>query len=1394
MKYLIFAVVSFAFLLTCQNPVDNNDDSFPGNTSDRPIIIFDNTHGISNVIVYSNPDRDAYSKVVEVPAGKLSAEFEWSAGHSIPFFFTYIITLKGVNTFTFNYIPSDGLDQSYTRIEAGKTTTISIPRLDETVTSPNKLLSNRSYVLIQNNSSFSIQLNQGSSVLQPVNISGTVVNPGEIAQYNINAGAFFNYQLRAGLEYFPLSDYLNNFEAGMLYSFVYDGDFTLDTVIEIKLENVAWVSHNSVFPNPPDTPIVTAYDSLLTVNWTAVAGAQSYEVYLGTGQIRPVNPVRIVSGTTVVLDGLVNKTTYFVWIKAVNNAGSSDFSLPANGIPWSIDDVPATPLRPVIIPGINQLTVNWETSGGASSYEVFFNTSPGRPPAPAFTTDKTSVIVTNLENNINYYFWIRAVNTAGKSEYSPLESGTPTIPTVVPIIPARPTLTARNREIAVSWQPVDNASSYEVWYGQSNNSKQAEKYADDTTNTNVVITGLTNETTYHVWIKAKNIVGTSNFSPWANATPSAYSEPPAIPTMLTVNTGFNALDLSWQPAEGALSYEIWTGVTNNLSSAVKHGTDISGTSTTLTSLENGTTYYIWVRAKNNIGTSGYSSMVTGTPSVFAIAPSSPQTAPVVIAGSGQLTISWLAVSGASAYEVWTATSNNSAMAVKQGNDVTGLSAVITGLTNGTNYYVWIKAKNSVGTSGFSPAANGTPQVFAIPPQTPAAPTTVIGINQLTVSWTAVQGAAAYEIWLATVNNSASAVKHGEDITASTSAILSDLTNGTTYFIWIKSKNSYGTSNFSLSTSGKPKANPEAPTLIASNNQITVNWTGITGADQYEVFVGTGANPPQTATRVVNAPATTTTITGLVNGTSYNVWIRGINSTGTGIMSNSVNAKPIGNIGNVSLNAANNRLTASWTAVAGADEYEVYYNTINTKPENPELTVSTNTAAINNLTNGTIYYVWVIAKNSNGSSTSTVVSGKPLGNPGIPTITPGFRQLTVSWTAVAGADEYEVYYGIGSPTTLATTTNQTSAIITGLIGGTTYHVRLRAKNAGGVSEYGQSVSSTPDDSLSPGLYRNGDKVGNQNLSMSLSFISTNAVSGDEFIIVLGGNETIAPATLSYSGRIVGITLQGYGEERIISLSTNGSMFTVNAGVTLTLDENITLMGRSANNASLVSVNSSGTLIMNEGAKVCKNFIAGNDIGGGISIYDGTFIMTGGIIYDNSAFRGAGVFINSSGIFTMNGGIISKNFTNNNSGSLGAGVYVQGTFYMNDGKISGNVIPNYSGNLASGAIYIRTGGLFIMHGGIINGNNPGGVYIDSSFNNSGVFRKQPAGNGQNSGIIYGSEVVGDDDHGVPLRNSIVAIRMAPWGPWQQRNTTVWETDHIDTRTGLGLSESGNPPFGQ
>jgi len=482
-------------------------------------------------------------------------------------------------------------------------------------------------------------------------------------------------------------------------------------------------------------------------------------------------------------------------------------------------------------------------------------------------------------------------------------------------------------------------------------------------------------------------------------------------------------------------------------------------------------------------------------------------------------------------------------------------------------------------------------------------------------------------------------------------------------------------------------------------------------------------------------------------------------------------------------ASDGLLTVSWTEVKGATAYEVWFGTENnseTATKNGDDESTSLFRMINGLDNGTTYYIWLKAKNNiSTSGFSPMASGKPLGTPEAPTVSSAYKQLLVTWEIVPGADEYEVYYGGNTwPEPHIITTSETTATITSLVNGQIYYVYLRAKNTTGISDYGAKTNNAPG---SPGLYRNGEKIGDQNLSLSLSYIFGNAVNGDEFDIILGIDESVSPMTFDFSSKIVNITLLGYINERTITFGSNGNMFTIGAGVIFTLDRNIKLVGRSTNNGSIIRVNA-GTFIMN------GSIISGNDSGngGGVYVTNGAFTMNTGTISGNSA---SGVFIGSGGTFIMNLGYI-----NSNTSGRGGGVYITGggTFTMNGGIIFGNK-ATYGGGVCVG----NGDGTFMMRGGSIIGNTStygGGIYIDSS----GIFIKQ-RDLSINSGIIYGSEALGsygNQSIQVPLRNSALtganghAIYVSST---RIRTTTVEQTDQINSSTGKGLSANGFAPFG-
>jgi uncharacterized repeat protein (TIGR02543 family) len=202
-----------------------------------------------------------------------------------------------------------------------------------------------------------------------------------------------------------------------------------------------------------------------------------------------------------------------------------------------------------------------------------------------------------------------------------------------------------------------------------------------------------------------------------------------------------------------------------------------------------------------------------------------------------------------------------------------------------------------------------------------------------------------------------------------------------------------------------------------------------------------------------------------------------------------------------------------------------------------------------------------------------------------------------------------------------------------------------------------------------------------LAAKLAWLQTNAQSNGNYIVEVTANESISPTTLSYSGRSnIGITLRGTGTVRTVSLSSVGSLFAVASGVTLVLDNNITLQGRSDNDDSLVGVESGGTLVMNTGSRITGN------TGGGVFVVGypnrATFTMNGGEISGNTAGAGGGVYLyDSGGSFTMSG--TAK--ISGNTASIGGGVYTDGSFTMSGGEISGNTANDDAG-----------GGVYVAHG--------------------------------------------------------------------------------------------------
>jgi uncharacterized protein YjdB len=150
---------------------------------------------------------------------------------------------------------------------------------------------------------------------------------------------------------------------------------------------------------------------------------------------------------------------------------------------------------------------------------------------------------------------------------------------------------------------------------------------------------------------------------------------------VTVSAGDKQATVKWNTVSGATKYQVCSYVGGKYTVQVNNYT---GTSYTVTGLANGTKYGFLVRAYINGAWTSYSTadLVYATPAT--------STKPVVTVtpGSGQVTVKWNTVSGATKYQVCSYVGGKYTVQI---NNYTGTSYTVTGLTKGTKYGFLVRA-------------------------------------------------------------------------------------------------------------------------------------------------------------------------------------------------------------------------------------------------------------------------------------------------------------------------------------------------------------------------------------------------------------------------------------------------------------------------------------------------------------------------------------------------------------------------------------------------------------------------------------------------------------------------------------------------------------------------------
>lgn len=538
-----------------------------------------------------------------------------------------------------------------------------------------------------------------------------------------------------------------------------------------------------------------------------------------------------------------------------------------------------------------------------------------------------------------------------------------------------------------------------------------------------------------------------------------------------------------------------------------HTAEGSGTGqfvSNLTGLTPNTLYYVRAYATNSVGTA-YGNEVSFTTNAIVLATLTTTTITSVTPATA---ISGGAISSdgggaVTARGLCWATATNPTTAGSKTSDGAGngnFTSNMTGLLPGTLYYVRSYAVNPAGT------AYGNELTFTTNANTPALTTTAAsGVTSVSAvsggNITATGGAAvtARGICWKTTSNPVITDSHTSDGTGAGTftSNMTGLQANTRYYVRAYATNSAGTAyGNEITVDTDPVVVPVLTTTAASGPTTTTAASGgnITSAGGGTISArgvcwSTAANPTITDSKTSDGTGTgtfTSSLTGLLPGTTYHIRAYATNSAGTGY-GNDVTVTTLASVPTLTTTAISGQTQT--TAASGGNITSTGGAAITARgvcwstSASPTISGShtsdgtgsgTFTSSITGLTPSTLYYVRAYATNSAGTAygnqltfTSSVIS--------LPVVSTSALSSVSLTTAVSGGNITSAGGGSitargvcwstsanptlsGSHSSDGTGTGSFTSNLSGLTSGTPYYVRAYATNSAGTA-YGTQIEFT-----------------------------------------------------------------------------------------------------------------------------------------------------------------------------------------------------------------------------------------------------------------------------------------------------------------------------------------------
>lgn len=561
-------------------------------------------------------------------------------------------------------------------------------------------------------------------------------------------------------------------------------------------------------------------------------------------------------------------------------------------------------------------------------------------------------------------------------------------------------------------------------------------------------------------------------------------------TQINASPGWHAIDYGGTTAYLSADYVNVTGAVYTITTAVNDpafgnvtggGAYIEGTAVNIRAIPyDGYRFVRW--QESGSASAQYSLVVTENRTLTAeFAPIDAVTGLTAnSAGYDRVELNWTAVEGASGYEIYRGTSRNGTYSLAG----TGGAASYTdsGLKTGKAYYYKVRAYCSARTAttygDFSTIESAVP-TLDIPYVNPVS----TSHTAIRASWTAVPGANGYEVWFATQKFGTYSLKYTSNSSAAGSYTRSGLVTDKVYYIkarafrLVDGEKIYGEYSTIQSTAA---GRPSMYITQVSSTSAKITWIPVSGSSGYEVWRSTQKNGTYALKYTASASASSWTNKNLTTGKAYYYKVRAYRMiNGSKVYSQFSAINSIATTGTVPdipseleapdinpVSTSHTAINTSWSAVPGADGYEVWYAT--QKYGTYSLKHTSNSGAAGDwtctgLVTDKVYYIKVRAFQLSGGETaygdfSAVQSTAP-GRPSIYITRMSSTSAKITWMPVSGSSVYEVWRGTQKNGTYALkytgSASSTGWTNSSLTTGKAYYYKVRAyRTVGGDKAYSQ----------------------------------------------------------------------------------------------------------------------------------------------------------------------------------------------------------------------------------------------------------------------------------------------------------------------------------------------------